>query len=186
MHFGIASSASSSFRTYVICMNKVAISALGSFLKGFSLDYISNNTERQSVVLKRDSRASQWRGETRAKGPRRGRGHRVAQCIFFSVHKAEFLGADGRDITRPLSSSSLPLSLFLSLSLSLFSQEETVHREALFHPIQPLCLHRAEVDGPLTQFFKWIADAARVPRVFSSSPHSPPSLSLSLSHPFSS
>jgi len=104
-------------------------------------------------------------------------------AFSFQCTKRSFLGPTVG--TSPVLS--LPrLFLFLSLSLSLFSQEETVHREALFHPIQPLCLHRAEVDGPLTQFFKWIADAARVPRVFSSSPHSPPSLSLSLSHPFSS
>lgn len=55
------------------------------------------------------------------------------------------------------------------------------HGETLFHPIQSLCLHRAEVDGPLTQFFKWIADAARVPRALLS----PRSLFLSLSSFFS-
>lgn len=62
-----------------------------------------------------------------------------------------------------------------SFSLPLFParararEEETFLGKTLFHPIQSLCLHRAEVDGPLTQFFKWIADAARVPRIL---PHS--------------
>lgn len=156
-------------------------------------------------MLKRDSRASlriangdEGKGtEEKQKRSRRDEeeeedaritGSRSA--FSFQRTKRSFSGPSPRHIA-PLSLSLSPLfsasslSLpppFLSPSLSISREEEMFHGETLFHPIQSLCLHRAEVDGPLTQFFKWIADAARVPRALLS----PRSLflSLPLSFPF--
>jgi len=111
---------------------------------------------RQSVAFKRQPRvAMSRRGESKdLKKKETHKYNRVAAVHFlFSAQSGV-----SREKTK---AGTLRRSLSLSLSLSLsFSQKGTLYREALFHLIQSLCLHRAEVDGPLIQFFKWIADAA--------------------------
>lgn len=126
----------------------------------------SNDTERQLVAFKRgDSRAArrdigeekrEHRNQEKEDEDARITGSRGA--FSFQRTKRSFSGLRTGTSRFSLLSS---LSLFLPVSLPLL-QEETFHGETLFHPIQSLCLHRTEVDGPLTQFFKWIADAARV------------------------